>query len=327
MKKAVAIAMVASVFVLAFAVEASAQRRRPTKGRRGRTAAAAAPAEAPMSEAISPAMGDLRWGMTKAEVFTYFQNQIRERYRPQLAKAAGAIEEDRLRAEMGDHLRRLRESEVCFRGNHTGWDASFIRDEFTHNNSECLLVNNDANSQNFYFFINGKLWKWYKAFNAEVFQGQNFAQFSEALQARYGRSRQATGELVAGRGSRQWLEWQDPTTRLRAIDQTQFYGFFCLVFDEKETVANLATLRRNAPVARDGRHALVDSVTSGEGETANPDSNPDIVDRITGNIRNRQDAPAPAAGTGRPGARPTGTPPPAANRPAPAGDPLGSMDL
>ena len=328
MKKAVAIALAASVFVLAFADNADAQRRRaPRGGRRGRPAAA--PQEAPVSEAISPAMGALHWGMTKAEVLTQFQTQIRERYRPQLAKAAGAIEEDRLRAEMGDELRRLRESEVCFRGEHTGWDASFIRDEFTHNNNECLLVNNDGNSQNFYFFINSKLWKWYKAFNAEVFQGQNFAQFSTALQARYGRSRQGTGELVPGRGSRQWLEWQDATTRLRAIDQTHFYGFFCLVFEEKETVANLATLRRNAPPARDGRHALVDAVTSGEGETANPDANPDIVDRITGNIRNRQDAPAPAGtAAGRPGApRPTGTPPPAGNRPPPGGDPLSGIDL
>ena len=30
---------------------------------------------------------------------------------------------------------------------------------------------NDNTSQNYYFFINGKLWKWYKAFNASVFQG------------------------------------------------------------------------------------------------------------------------------------------------------------
>ncbi len=280
-----------------------------------------------MSEAISPAMGDLRWGMTRAEVLNFFQGQIREAYRPRLAKATGAIEEDRLRAEMGDEIRRLRESEVCFRGNRTGWDASFIRDEFTHNNSECLLVKNDGNSQNFYFFINAKLWKWYKAFNAEVFQGQDFAQFSQALQTRYGAARQASGELVAGSGSRQWLEWQDVATRLRAVDQTRFYGFFCLVFEEKATLGNLATLRRNAQPARDGRHALVDAVTSGEGESAASNSNADIVDRITGNIRNRQDAPAPAA-NGRNGARPAGTPPaPAPARPAAGADPLGGMDL
>lgn len=325
MKKAVAIAMIASLFVLAFAHEADAQRRR---GRRARPAAAVVPQEAPMSEAISPAMGDLHWGMTKAEVFTYFQGQIRERFRPQLAKATGAIEEDRLRAEMGDELRRLRESEVCFNGNRTGWDASFIRDEFTHNNGECILVHNDANSQNFYFFISGKLWKWYKAFNADVFQGQDFAQFSQALQTRYGAARQASGELTAGSGRRQWLEWQDATSRLRAIDQTSFYGFFCLVFEEKATVTNLPTLRRNAPPPRDGHHALVDAVTSGEGETANPDANPDIVDRITGNIRNRQDAPAAQPGTpgARPGTRPATTPPPATRRP-PGGDPLSGIDL
>jgi hypothetical protein len=326
MKKAVVVAMVASLIVLAVNGEAAAQRRRG--GRNRRPAAPAAPQEAPMSEAISPAMGELRWGMSRADVLGFFRRQIQEAYRPRLAKATGAIEEDRLRAEMGDELRRLTESEVCFRGNRTGWDASFIRDEFTHNNNECLLVKNDGNSQNFYFFINSKLWKWYKAFNAEVFQGQDFAQFSQALQSRYGNARQANGELVTGSGARQWLEWQDTATRLRAIDQTRFYGFFCLVFEEKETLGNLATLRRNAPAARNNRHALVDAVTSGEGEHANPDGNTDIVDRITGNIRNRQDAPAPAA-NGRNGARPAGTPPAAAPaRPSSqSADPLGSMDL
>jgi len=35
------------------------------------------------------------------------------------------------------------------------------------------VVINDGNSQNFYFFINNHLWKWFKAFNADVFSGQS----------------------------------------------------------------------------------------------------------------------------------------------------------
>jgi hypothetical protein len=314
------------------ATDAAAQRRRGgARQPRGRAAAAApaAPREAPMSDKIAESMGDLSWGMSKADVLNYFRRQIQERYRPIIAKATDAITEDRLRADMGDELRRLRESEVCFRGNRTGWDISFIRDEFAHNSNECMIVYRDQNSQNFYFFSNDKLWKWYKAFDASVFQGQTFEQFSVAIQARFGPAREAQGELVPGAGQRQWLEWQDAQTRLRAIDQTRFYGFYCLVFEDKATLARLSELRRNAPARSEGRHALVDAVTSGGGEVE-ASANPDIVDRITGQIRNRSDAPAQQQGQGgHPGAQGRGgssTPAPS-QRPNPSDDPLRGMDL
>ncbi|MBK8173649.1 MAG: hypothetical protein IPK60_25380 [Sandaracinaceae bacterium] len=321
MKNAIIGVLLAGFAIGMFAFVADAQQR----GRRGRGAGRrqtpSKVQEAPQSAHIAQSMGELHWGMTKQEVYTLFQNQIRERFRPLLAKAPGAIEEDRLRAEMNEELRRLHDEDTCFRGRRTGWDASFLADEFTHNNNECMLVRRDANSQNFYFFINDHLWKWYKAFDASVFAGQTFAQFAGALQGRFGQAREATGEIATGRGTRHWLEWQDSNSRLRAIDLTSFYGFFCLVFEEKATIDNLATLRANAPNTGARQRTLVDSVTSGENEPANPDSNPDIVDRITGRIRNRQDAPEDG---GRPrdagpGASRAAPPPPPAN---PGQDPL-----
>ena len=325
--KKVVIGVILSSFVVgmfAFAVEA--QRRRP---RRGRHPAAQKVREAPTSAAIAPSLGDLHWGMTKEEVSTYFVNQIRERYRPLIAKAPGGIEEDRLRAAMTDELRRVREGHVTFNGQRTGWDISFLREEFTHNNGEAMLQINDTNSQNFYFFINNHLWKWFKAFNADVFSGQNFARFAQGVQARFGPAVERRAELVAGAGERQWLEWQDPTTRLRAVDQTRFYGFYCLVFESKDTLGQLATLRHNVAKRPSGNNALVDAVTSGAGENASDTSaNSDIVDRITGKIRNRQDSPAPAGGAAatKRGTTPATTPTTPTTH-APEDDPLRGMDL
>ena len=123
----------------------------------------------------------------------------------------------------------------------------------------------------------------------------------------------------------------EETSRLRAIDQTHFYGFFCLVFESKDTLGNLATLRRNVAPPRNTTHALVEAVTNGQGETANPDSNGDIVDRITGHIRNRQDAPAngtAANGANRGGTTTTNTPPPPPNNGrGNNSDPLSGVDL
>jgi len=292
MKRKTVISLTVLASTLCFlAVTVDAQRGR--RGRR-RGSRAATTQQAPESAAIAQSLGDLRWGMEPRAVHQHFRERIEAEYRPRLAKATGAIEEDRIRREMNDAIRRLRESYVRFDGERTGWDLSFLRGEFTHGNRESMLVYRDGNSQNFYFFIRGRLWKWYKAFDASVFDGQSFAQFASAVQGRFGEAADRSGRLTEGGPRQRWLEWQDTSTRLRAIDQTRFYGFYCLVFEDKNTLGRIDSLRTNTvdPGGEDG-HALVDSVLLPEGGEANADQdgNADIADRITGNIRRRQQAP------------------------------------
>lgn len=286
--KRVLVGVLASTFVVGLlawsAGDADAQRRR----RRGRQ-----PAEerTPHSDAIAPALGEIQWGWTKRQLLEYFTRKIRAEYQPRINKARDAMTEDRLRHERDQRIRRMRESYVEFRGQTSGYDSGFLRDEFTHNNGEAMIRVRSENADDYYFFINDHLWKWYRAFDASVFEGADWEQFGQALQARFGPARERTGSLVEGGDERTWLEWQDDTTRARAIDNNTFYGFYCLVFEEKATLERLGELRRNRRRRGRNSHALVDAVTGDGDEAANPDANADIVDRITGNIRNRQDAP------------------------------------
>ncbi|HEX7477905.1 MAG TPA: hypothetical protein VF331_08865 [Polyangiales bacterium] len=274
--------------VLAGAAPAAAAPKKP--------AAKPAAEKVPVSAEISKSMGDLDWGMDKDALLKKQIDKVKERYRPLVAKSRDAVEEDNLRQRAADEIKRIRDSYVEFAGTATGWDVSFLRGEFTHGNGESMIVVRDNNSQNFYFFIGGRLWKWYKAFDAEVFRAGDFSGFAGAVTRRFGEAKDAHGEISSGSGDRHWLEWQDAKTRLRAVDQTDFYGFYCLVFEEKATVANLSRLRTNTREVAGGsnKHSLVDAVT--ERAKAEPDSSPDIADRITGKIRARQDAPAASAG-------------------------------
>jgi hypothetical protein len=282
--------------------------------------------EAPESPEIAGTLGDLKWGTERDQVLARFVNAVKEKYKPKLAKATGAIEEDKLRANMRDEISRIKDSVVEFDGKKTGWDVSFLKGEFTHHNDESLFAVTDDSSQNYYFFIHGKLWKWYKAFNAKAFAGKSFDQFAEAIQGRYGKSAPREGELTAGAGKQRWLEWQDPTTRLRAVDNGQFYGFYCLVFEDKNTVRRLPELRRNAGDGGPRKHELVESVTNGDDESAHADGNQDIVDRITGKIRHRQDAPKQAEGgkpaRGSSSSSSSSTPPPSSPVGEDSDDPL-----
>jgi len=245
-----------------------------------------------ISNKISPALGNIKWGMNEQEVIAVMIKNVKERYKPLIAKTKDPVEDDRLRIKEREEIERIKKSLVRFDGQSTGWDLGFLRDEFTHNNGESMLVVKDSNSQNFYFFINDKLWKWYKALDSRVFAGKSFAGFSGAVQRKFGESKEIEGELYPGTEKRKWLEWEDKKTRLRAIDQTSFYGFYCLVFEDKKTEKMLASLRSNPSRRVAKKHALVESVTSEADMPANPDQSPNIVDRITGQLRQREETPS-----------------------------------
>lgn len=256
-------------------------------------------AEAPTSEMIAKSMSDIKWGMDKASLAHVVVKKIKERYKPLVAKTHDAVEEDRLRTQLRDEIKAVKDGQVEFNGRTTGWDVSFLKGEFSQNNNESMLVTRDENSQNFYFFMGDKLWKWYKAFDSQVFPAGDFTQFAAGVQRRFGNGKEVRGALRPGEEERHWLEWQDKATRLRAIDQTDFYGFYCLVFEEKDTVNNLARLRPEVEKREASRHALVDAVT-GE-RTSDPDDAPNIADRISGKLREVEQAPDEEAPKGKKG--------------------------
>jgi hypothetical protein len=274
--------VVLAVFIIGFFVEGvEAERKKRRRHPKGQKAA--------ISAQISPTLGKLKWGMSEKDVLKMSLKRVRDHFNKLVGKTKDPVEDDRLRTLEREKIKKIKESLIRFDGQSTGWDVGFLADEFTHNNGESMVVMKDSNSQNFYFFIDGRLWKWYKALDINVFAGKSFQEFADAMQRKFGKAKVTQGELVPGGEKRKWLEWEDKTTRLRAIDQTAFYGFYCLVFEEKKTLKNLASLRRNASERKSKSHALVDSVTSAEDVSANPDMSPNVVDRITGKTRQREE--------------------------------------
>jgi hypothetical protein len=280
----------------------------------------ASASQAPASAKIAESMGDLRWGMSKADLERKFNTAVKAKYQPLIAKTKSAVEEDHLREQERDELAAISKGYVEFDGRTTGWDVSFLKGEFAHKTNESMLVVRDSNSQNFYFFIDGKFWKWYKAFDAAVFPADDFAAFEKAIERRFGPSRSVHAELRPGEAERQWLEWQDPKTRLRAIDETDFYGFYSLVFEQKATVDQLARLRQGADTGSTGpkKHTLVESVTTDP--DSHSDSEADIADRISGRTPapSQEGKPAESAKPSKSGTK--NQTPPSAPKAKPAGD-------
>jgi hypothetical protein len=235
--------------------------------------------------ALERSMGDIQWGWTPKQVYRHLKKTIEDSYREPIAKTTDAIAEDRLRHKMAEDTREIRDSYFEFDGTPSAYDSGYLRGEFTHKNTESLLRVRTKNTQDYFFFINDRLWKRYRAFDASVFEGATFAEFGKALQQRYGRAKKKKGVLQSGGATTEWYEWKEPRILARAVDNNEFYGFYCLILEDPKTVARLSKLRKNVPDQPDQKDTLVDMVAEGEGS----DQNADIADRITGEIRRRDE--------------------------------------
>ena len=248
-------------------------------------------AETGMASAGSPSvleqtMGDIQWGWSPKQVYRQLKKEIEASYQEPISKTTDAIDEDRLRHKMAEETREIRDSYLEFDGTPSAYDSGYLKGEFTHQNGESLLRVRTKNTQDFFFFINDRLWKRYRAFDASVFEGASFADFGSALQKRYGKAKVQSGVRTPGTPSTRWLEWRQPRVLARAVDNNEFYGFYCLILEDPKTVAQLGKLRKNKADEAVAGGGLVDMVA----DQSNEDQNADIADRITGEIR-RHDSP------------------------------------
>ena len=228
----------------------------------------------------SDGMDEIRWGWSRKQVYKHFAAKILASYQAKFAAAEDAIEEDRLRYAMRDELRRIRESYVVFDGRTSAHDGSFLSREYTHNNHEAMLVVALPKSEDYFFFINNRLWKRYRALKNRVFGEVAFAEVGQALEGHFGAAQKHRAHLYSEEESTDWYEWRKGRTRARAIDNSANYGFYSLVFEDMRTVANLSKLRKNKPPTKQHHKSVVDAVIEQE-EGPSIDANSDIADRIS----------------------------------------------
>jgi len=192
---------------------------------------------------IAHALGELRWGMSKDAVLAVLKKRIRTEYSARVKAEKDILRQDAIYNEANDVFRRIKDGYVEFNGRKTGWDASALAEEFMHGSNEAMLVVDDPSARDLYFFIHGRLWKWYRELKPETFGGGNFDSISEVLKDRFG----ATSERSEPRSEQgvayRMLTWSDQQTRLSAIWRG---AETCLVFEESATLERLAMMREGA---------------------------------------------------------------------------------
>jgi hypothetical protein len=248
-------------------------------------AAAPAPAAKANEKAVNELLGPWKWGMSVDDVLVALNKQLMDRLAPDLAKTTDVYEQIRLKKQVKTEVDAVRDSQIKFEGQRTGWDVSIIEGEFMQKNGESMMLyrENDPatgrDQQRFFFFKDGKLWKQFIAFNMEPYKGKTFNDFREAMEARYGKGTPITKTERDGKEKLVSVAWKSGSTYLRAIDLMQFYSNFCLAFSDDNVEKAMAAER----LARAPKVAPRGTVTDAPSNEKVNDPNADVIDRIIAN--------------------------------------------
>jgi hypothetical protein len=189
-------------------------------------------------QAIRQALGEVRWGMSKADLLKLLKAQIRVEFEQRIKVERDIMRQDALYQEAQNQYRRISENFVSFEGTKTGWDVSPIGAEFTHGNRETMLVVTRKTSRDFYFFIQGRLWKWYRELQSETPAEEAVAD----LEQRFGRGKSQQDRVNDSKTPYAGRTWTDGATRVTALRRG---GDACLIFEDAQTVEQLAVLRHH----------------------------------------------------------------------------------
>ena len=103
--------------------------------------------------AISELAGKFKWGMSPEEVTALVTADIEARFEDRVRKETNAFRQDAVRSEMGEQIKRFRESYIDFKGQKTGWDVSIVDHEYAHKNNEAMMVMWEKDQRRFLFFL------------------------------------------------------------------------------------------------------------------------------------------------------------------------------
>ena len=200
---------------------------------------------------IGQTLGQVRWGMSKADLLKLLKAQIRAEFEQRIKVERDIMRQDALYQEAQLQYRRIAENYVTFEGPKTGWDVSPIGSEFTHGNREGMLVVTGKKTRDFYFFIQGKLWKWYREL------GDSEDALTE-VQARFGKGKPQLERRNDSKIAFPGATWTDGSTRVTAMTRG---AEGCLILEDMHTIEQLAVLRHHVDAKPKGKtSAVIDAI-------------------------------------------------------------------
>lgn len=212
---------------------------------------------------VARALGPLRWGMSSKELLALLKARMRAEYDERVKAEYDVVRQDALYQQTQARYAAIRRGFVVFDGDKTGWDVSPIAPEFRHKSHEAMLVVKGEGSRDYYFFINNRLWKWYRELEPSARGGTDFEGVSATMEAGLGpakREQVARDEVSAALPTAFW-DTQD--TRVSVLDRG---AQTCLVFESRRTLEALPILRKDALARGSKRNNVLEGILMDDDE-------------------------------------------------------------
>src|SRR6185312_14295275 len=129
--------------------------------------------------------------------------EIASEYGAALSKAKGG-EQDKLKSQLKAAQGEVDRSLVSFDGGKSRWDNSPVAGEFQNGNQESMMVSKDISGTSYYFFLDGKLWKYIRVLDKSA-AGGDYKKFSKYVEDKFGKGRAKKGEVTPGQGETQFI--------------------------------------------------------------------------------------------------------------------------
>jgi hypothetical protein len=194
---------------------------------------------------IEESLGGLKWGMNQNALFALLKHRIRIDFEKQIKAERDIVRQDALYQEAKQRYSSARENVIDFDGRKTGWDVSPLVDEFRHGSDESLLVTDGEPAREHYFFIQGRLWKWYRELKPAAWDGAaaDYARLAARLRSDFGAGKPQKVRLDEGGAPLTGVVFEDDRTRVTLMKRG---SELCLVYEHRATLDHLDTLRARA---------------------------------------------------------------------------------
>lgn len=173
-----------------------------------------------------------------AGLLEYVQNRVRMSYKDRLLDTPGAHERDSINAEIDVRIQTVKDSQVEFKGQQTGYNVSVVAGEFAHNTTESMLVAPVGRDHDYFFFIGGKFWKLVTTDTSKTtfpaFLVNMTQKFGAPASVEYRQPKTKTQPFKAG--------WANPLMMMEAEERPD-YGAITIRWTHRAVADKLAELR------------------------------------------------------------------------------------
>lgn len=108
---------------------------------------------------LDPSWKGLPFGGNRDQVLEVLKKRIHDRYGALIRDTLDVRDRDRLGREMQKEIDDVEASRIVFDGTQSGWNVSFLREEFVSGQGEEMILVREGNARFYLFFTNGVFYK------------------------------------------------------------------------------------------------------------------------------------------------------------------------